>query len=543
MQTAVIPQKSVHVIPAQVNIQDEIKSAYRQLRVAAYCRVSTKEEEQLNSYEVQTKYYTEKINSEPKWTLVGIFADKGISGTSLKKRDEFKRMIKMCKCGKIDMIITKSISRFARNTVDCLENTRLLKELGVDVFFEEQGIHSTDPGAEFYITIYGSIAQSESENISANVKWGKAQSAKEGNVPFQYKRFLGYRKGADGKPEIDPEQAETVKRIYERFLSGDSLAKIADALNTDGVPTPSGKGSWLRGTIQSILTNEKYKGDAVLNKTYISDCLTKKVKINNGERPKYYVENNHPAIIDSATFGRVQEEMARRSGKRKVKQVGTKTEQGKYSGKYALTELLICGECGTPYRRCTWTAKGKKKIVWRCINRLDYGKKYCHHSPSIEESVLQNAIMTAVIDTAKQNADVLKTLKLHIGMGLNQNDTEDKSLDIQIRIAEIDAEFHKMLTAISSDTVESFDEIKATELMNEKSRLEQQLAQYADAQQKRENAKSRLDEIYTILDGLKNHPLTYDDQIIRQILECVVVESKEKIKVVFVGGLEVGQEL
>lgn len=392
-------------------------------------------------------------------------------------------------------------------------------------------------------TIYGSIAQSESENISANVKWGKAQSAKEGNVPFQYKRFLGYRKGADGKPEIDPEQAETVKRIYERFLAGDSLAKIADDLNADGVTTPSGKGSWLRGTIQSILTNEKYKGDAVLNKTYISDCLTKKVKINNGERPKYYVENNHPAIIDSATFGRVQEEMARRSGKHKVKQVGTKTEQGKYSGKYALTELLICGECGTPYRRCTWTAKGKKKIVWRCINRLDYGKKYCRNSPSIEESVLQNAIMTAIIDTAKQNADVLKTLKLHIGMGLNQNDTEDKSLDIQIRIAEIDAEFHKMLTAISSDTVENFDEAKATELMNEKSRLEQQLAQYADAQQKRENAKSRLDEIYTILDGLKNHPLTYDDQIIRQILECAVVESKEKIKVVFVGGLEVEQEL
>ena len=227
----------------------------------------------------------------------------------------------------------------------------------------------------------------------------------------------------------------------------------------------------------------------------------------------------------------------------KVKQVGTKTEQGKYSGKYALTELLVCGECGTPYRRCTWTAKGKKKIVWRCINRLDYGKKYCHHSPSIEESILQNAIMSAVIDTAKLNADILKTLKLHIGMGLDQNDTEDKSLDIQIRIAEIDAEFHKMLKAISADTVESFDETKATELMNEKSRLEQQLAQYAEVQQKRENAKSRLDEIYTILDGLKNHPLTYDDQIIRQILECVVVESKEKIKVVFVGGLKVEQML
>lgn len=199
-----------------------------------------------------------------------------------------------------------------------------------DGYFEEQGIHSIQPGSEFYITIYGSIAQSESENISANVRWGKAQSAKEGNVPFQYKRFLGYRRGSDGKPEIDPEQAVVVKRIYERFLAGDSLATIANDLNADGIPTPSGNGQWQRGTIASILTNEKYKGDAILNKTYIRDCLSKKVMINNGERPKYYVENNHPAIIDSATFGRVQEEMARRNGKRKIKQIGTKTEQGRY---------------------------------------------------------------------------------------------------------------------------------------------------------------------------------------------------------------------
>lgn len=536
--------KVVRVIPATVNIHEEIKSAFRQLRVAAYCRVSTKEEEQLNSYEVQMRYYTDRINREPKWTMAGIYADKGITGTSVKKRDEFNKMIRHCKQGKIDMIITKSISRFARNTVDCLKYVRMLKELGVDVYFEEQNLHSTQQGAEFYITIYGSIAQSESENISANVRWGKAQSAKEGNVPFHYKRFLGYRKGEDGNPEIDPEQAEIVKRIYSRFLVGDSLATIADKLNSDGIPTPSGEGSWQRGTIQSILTNEKYKGDAVLNKTYVTDCISKKVKVNNGERPKYYVENNHPAIIDSATFGRVQEELARRNGKRKVKQVGTKTEQGRYSSKYALTELLICGECGTPYRRCTWSSKGQKKIVWRCINRLDYGKKYCRHSPSVEENLLQEAIMSAVLETAQQNADVLKTLKLHIGMGMGTEENEDKSLDIQIRIAEIDAEFKMMLNAISADiSADSFDDTKMKELMDEKRRLEQQLEQYANAKQKRENVKSRLDEIYTILEGLKNHPMTYDDEIIRQILECVVVESNEQIKVVFIGGMEVVQNL
>ncbi len=255
------------------------------------------------------------------------------------------------------------------------------------------------------------------------------------------------------------------------------------------------------------------------------------------------MENNHPAIINAVTFGRVQEEIARRKAKRKVKQVGTKTEQGKYCGKYALTELLLCGECGKPYRRCTWTAGGQKKIVWRCISRLDYGKKYCHHSPTVEESVLHEAIMEAIQKTARQNADVLKTLKTHIGMGLAGEETEDKSLDIQIRIAEIDAEFKAMMSAISADNAERFDERRATELMNEKAGLEQQLSQITDAVQKRQNAKSRLDEIYDVLDGLKNHPMKFDDQILRQILECVIIESKERIKVVFTGGLEVEQPL
>ena len=531
-------------MPPTIDIQQKLRSEYRQTRVAAYCRVSTKQEEQLNSYDVQVKFYTEKINSEPKWTLVGIFADKGITGTSVKKREKFNELMRLCKRGKVDMIITKSISRFARNTVDCLKYVRMLRELKVDVFFEEQGIHSIDPSSEFYITIYGSIAQSESENISANVKWGKAQSAKEGNVAFHYKNFLGYRRGADGKPEIDPEEAEVIKLIYERFLAGDSLGGIIDCLAERAIPSPGGKERWTYSTIRSILSNERYKGDAIINKTYIVDCLSKKVKVNNGERPKYYVENNHPAIIDAVTFGRVQEELARRSGKRKVKQVGTKTEQGRYSSKYALTELLICGECGTPYRRCTWTVSGKKKIVWRCISRLDYGKKYCHGSPTIEESILHEAIMEAIQRTAMQNTEILNTLKLHIGMGLEGATGEDRSLDIQVRIAEINAEFKRMLDAVSSDMAEgSINEDRMTELMLEKRQLEAELGQYANAKQKRDFARSRIEEIYTILEGLANHPMRFDDQLIRQMLECVVVESKESIKVVFVGGLEVNQPL
>lgn len=537
------PPRVVRVIPPTINTQESIREKYKQLRVVAYCRVSTKQEEQLNSYETQKNYYTEKINAEPNWTLAGIFADKGITGTSIKKRDEFKKMIRLCRQGKVDMIITKSISRFARNTVDCLVHIRKLKEMGVDVFFEEQGIHSTQPGAEFYITIYGSIAQSESENISANVKWGKEQSAREGKVAFHYKNFLGFRKGEDGRPEIVPEQAQVIQFIYDSFLSGDSIGGIKDKLEELKIPSPSGKAEWHYSTIQSILKNEKYKGDGIINKTYIEDCISKKVRLNNGERVKFYVENNHEGIISSEKYALVQEELARRTSKPKIKQKGTKTEQGKYSSKYALTELLVCGECKTPYRRCTWTMKGQKKIVWRCINRLDYGKKYCHKSPTIEESVLQCAIMKAIGRTAMQNAEVLRTLKLHIGMGLDMSETEDKSLDIQIRIAEIEAEFKAMLNAVSSETLETFDEGKATALMNEKNNLQQQLAQISERKQKRANVKTRLDDIFTILDGLKNHPMEYDDRIVRQIVECIVVESKEQVKIVFVGGLEVLQEL
>ena len=536
--------KRVRTIPATVQPLNLYSTEYLLKRVAAYCRVSTKQEEQLNSYETQVRYYTDRINREPGWKLAGIYADKGITGTSMKKRDEFNKLIRQCKRGKVDMIIVKSISRFARNTLDCIKITRMLRELKVDVYFEEQNLHSIDPSSEFYISIYGSVAQSESENISHNVAWGKARSAKDGNVFFAYKSFLGYRRGADGKPEIDPEQADTVRRIYDRFLAGDSLQQIANGLTADGIPTPMGRTVWQASVVQSILSNEKYKGDALLGKTYVEDCISKKVRVNAGERPQYYVENNHPAIIDAATFARVQEELARRASKRKVKQTGTTTEQGKYCGKYALTELLICGECGTPYRRCTWTVGGKKRIVWRCINRLDYGKKYCHHSPTMEEAPLQNAIMDAVLKTAQIDPNVLQTLKQHIQLGLGAGAGEDKSVEIQIRIAQIDQEFKSLLNSVTAENQqELLTDPRITDLMTEKRQLEKELAEYVAAEQHRQNTASRLDNIFTILDGMKNHPLAYDDAVIRQILQCIIVESKERVKVVFIGGMEVEAEV
>lgn len=543
MQQSESSARVVRVIPASIDLQQEVKNARRQLRVAAYCRVSTKQEDQLNSYEVQQRTYTERINSEPGWSMVGIYADKGITGTSVKKREEFNRLMRHCKQGKVDMIITKSVARFARNTVDCLEHIRMLQAHNVDVFFEEQGIHSSQPGAEFYITIYGSIAQSESENISANVRWGKAQSAKAGKVPFQYRRFLGYRKGADGKPEIDPEQAATVRRIYERFLAGDSLTMIAKELTADQVPTPSGTGKWQSGTISSILTNEKYKGDAVLNKTYIADCISKRVMINRGERPKYYVEGNHPAIIDAVTFGRVQEELARRNGKRKVKPDGTKAGLGKYSGKYALTERLVCGECGAPYRRCTWTSRGEKEIVWRCTSRLEYGKRYCHNSPTLAEVSLQEAIAAAMQRAAQKNTMLLDTFKQHIRTGLLGKSSEEACRSLQIRIAEIQAEFGEMLKSIAASNVDSFDDAKAERLMEEKATLQAQLDGMEDASQQQDCASDRLNKIYALLGSLKNQPIAYDDAMVRQVVQSVTVENKETIKIMFSGGTEMEQTI
>lgn len=337
-------ERRVRVIPATQPQESRHAARGGRRRVAAYCRVSTDSEEQLNSYAAQKAYYTQKIEESPDWEMAGVFADEGITGTSLKKRKEFNKMIAACKRGRIDMIITKSLSRFARNTVDYLETVRMLKANGIGVIFEKENINTLTESSEFLITLFSGFAQAESESLSKNVIWGKKKSMAKGNVPFQYKKLLGYRRGEDDKPEIVPEEAETVRRIYRLYLDGLSLGQIQETLNADHVPTAKGVRAWSHQVIQNILTNEKYIGDALLQKTYVTDCISKRVKKNQGERPMYYVENHHPAIIPRAQFNRVREEMTRRASKRKVMQKTGKTEQGKYSAKYALSELLVCGE-------------------------------------------------------------------------------------------------------------------------------------------------------------------------------------------------------
>ena len=422
MQTQAAP-KSVRIIPPKPEFSGENRIDIRPKRVAAYCRVSTDKEQQEHSFETQKEMYTEMIMMKPNWQMAGIYADEGITGTIAKKRPDFMRMIEDCRKGKIDLIITKSVSRFSRNNLDCLLYVRELKEMGIPIIFEKEGVNTLQVSSELLITLFSGLSQAESESISMNVKIGKRQSLKNGNVPFSYKSFLGYRKGADGKPEIDEEQAVIIRRIFAEYLAGKSLLDIAKGLTADEIPTARGKTNWSSARVQSILTNEKYKGDALLQKTYVVDCISKKSKKNKGELPMYYVENNHPAIIERAVFDRVQEEISRRNSKKKVKQVGTKTELGKYSGKYALSEILYCGNCGTPYRRCTWSKNGKKKIVWRCISRLDYGKKYCKDSPSIEESILHNAIAEAITQKAHMEHTDVDRICRHIEMYQCSQDT------------------------------------------------------------------------------------------------------------------------
>lgn len=537
MQTQPAP-KLVRIIPPKPEFSGENRIDMRPKRVAAYCRVSTDKEQQEHSFETQKEMYTDMIMMKPNWQMAGIYADEGITGTIAKKRPDFMRMIEDCRKGKIDLIITKSVSRFSRNNLDCLLYVRELKEMGIPIIFEKEGINTLQVSSELLITLFSGLSQAESESISMNVKIGKRQSLKNGNVPFSYKSFLGYRKGADGKPEIDEEQAVIIRRIFAEYLAGKSLLDIAKGLTADEIPTARGKTNWSSARVQSILTNEKYKGDALLQKTYIVDCISKKSKKNNGELPMYYVENNHPAIIERAIFDRVQEEISRRNSKKKVKQVGTKTELGKYSGKYALSEILYCGNCGTPYRRCTWSKNGKKKIVWRCISRLDYGKKYCKDSPSIEESILHNAIAEAITQKAHmENTDVDRICR-HIKMYQHSQDTSS-ILAKQERLKTIQERINK-LTDMDSEAAQNGDfDTQFESLYAEMYAIKDELAEIEKSKSKIETTADSIEEMTAIMQGLKNHPVEYNDLVVRQLIECIKVISKDTLHIYFKDGIKI----
>ena len=534
MEATTTLDRRVRVIPA-TKTQGAIHSIHDgKKRVAAYCRVSTDSEEQLNSYEAQKSYYTQKIADSPDWEMAGIYADEGISGTSMKKRTEFKKMITACKRGRIDLIITKSLSRFARNTVDCLETVRLLKANGIEVYFEKENINTLTESSEFLITLFSGFAQAESESLSKNVAWGWRKSAEAGNVYFQYKRMLGYRKGTDGQPEIVPEEAKIIRRIYRRYLAGCSLGQIKQELEQDNIPTAQKVERWSSAVIHNILTNEKYMGDALLQKTYITDCISKKVKKNMGERPMYYVENNHPAIIPRETFDQVQKEMTRRSSKRKVLQKSGKTELGKYSGKYALTELLVCGECGSPYKRVTWARNGKKRIVWRCVSRLEFGTKYCHNSPTLDESRLHNAILAAMNEYAAIRQEVCPDVLAMVEEAKRaMSQAGAMLLELKKRMDEVSQEQSDVLDRLLANMADAELNARMKALTDEKEALK---AQILKVQQKEVSMAEQAAKRQQMWDSLKECSAGYtefDDEFVRQIIRKITVEDAETIHVHF----------
>ena len=534
MEATTTLDRRVRVIPA-TKTQGAIHSIHDgKKRVAAYCRVSTDSEEQLNSYEAQKSYYTQKIEDSPDWEMAGIYADEGITGTSLKKRTEFKKMITACKRGHIDLIITKSLSRFARNTVDCLETVRLLKANGIGVYFEKENINTLTESSEFLITLFSGFAQAESESLSKNVAWGKAKSAEAGKVTFQYKKMLGYCKGADGQPEIVPEEAEVIKRIYHRYLDGCTLGQIKRELDEENVPTAQGVESWSPAIIHNILTNEKYIGDALLQKTYVTDCISKKVKKNQGERAMYYVENNHPAIISREVFDQVRNEMTRRSSKRKVLQKSGKTELGKYSGKYALTELLVCGECGSPYKRVTWARNGKKRIVWRCVSRLEFGTKYCHNSPTLDENKLHSAILAAMNEFAAIRQEVcpdVLAMAEEAKQALSQAGA--KLLELKKHLEAVSREQSDLLDRLLENMGDAELNAKMKALTDEKESLKAQILDTQQMEVSLEEQAARHQQMWDSIMECSAGYTEFDDEFVRQIIQKITVEDEETIRIHF----------
>ena len=443
-------------------------------------------------------------------------------------------MITACKRGHIDLIITKSLSRFARNTVDCLETVRLLKANGIGVYFEKENINTLTESSEFLITLFSGFAQAESESLSKNVAWGKAKSAEAGKVTFQYKKMLGYRKGADGQPEIVPEEAEVIKRIYHRYLDGCTLGQIKRELDKDNVPTAQGVEFWSPAIIHNILTNEKYIGDALLQKTYVTDCISKKVKKNQGERAMYYVENNHPAIISREVFDQVRNEMTRRSSKRKVLQKSGKTELGKYSGKYALTELLVCGECGSPYKRVTWARNGKKRIVWRCVSRLEFGTKYCHNSPTLDESKLHSAILASMNEFAAIRQEVcpdVLAMAEEAKQALSQAGA--KLLELKKHLEAVSREQSDLLDRLLENMGDAELNAKMKALTDEKESLKAQILDARQMEVSLEEQATRHQQMWDSIMECSAGYTEFADEFVRQIIQKITVEDEETIRIHF----------
>lgn len=522
-------ERIVRTIPATVDRFTEIPiNVLSKRRVAAYARVSTDMEEQLTSYETQVKYYSEYIQSRDDWEFAGVYADEGITGTSTKHRNGFKQMVKDALDGKIDLIITKSVSRFARNTVDSLTTIRQLKECGVECYFEKENIWTFDGKGELLLTIMSSIAQEEARSISENCTWGQRRRFADGKVSVPFKSFLGYDRGEDGNLVVNEEQAKLVRRIYGMYLRGQSAYAIARILNDENTPTPTGRGKWYMSTVKSILTNEKYKGDALLQKTYTDDFLTKRKKINKGEVQQYYVKNNHEAIIDPEIFDSVQEMIhATTKGKNRQSSVSI------FSSK------IKCGECGSWYGSKVWHSNDKyRRVIWQCNHKFDNDRKCA--TPHLDENQIKQAFISAMnkmISNKKQIIADFELIKNEI-FTTSELETERDELENEMNVA---AEL--MQESINENARKAQNQTEYNKRYNGLvERYDNAKARFDEISHKIADKNARKESVELFVKNLKKQtePITeFDECLWLSMMEYVTVNSKDDIQVTFKNGIEI----
>lgn len=520
--------KSVITIPATRSKYTAAPlSSQKKRKVAAYARVSTDHEEQQSSYEAQVDYYTAYIKGRDDWEFVAVYADEGITGCNTKKRDGFNSMVADALAGKIDLIITKSVSRFARNTVDSLTTIRKLKENGTECYFEKENIWTFDGKGELLLTIMSSLAQEESRSISENCTWGQRKRFQDGKVTVPFGRFLGYDRGEDGNLVLNEKEAKIIRRIYGLFLQGRSPYAIAKVLTSESIPTPGGKKTWSASTVKSILTNEKYKGDALLQKVYTEDFLTKKKIKNDGQVPQYYVENNHPAIIEPAVFDRVQKLMA-------VRHPG----QNRNSCISPFSSRIKCGECGSWYGSKVWHSNDKyRKAIWQCNHKFDRDCK-CG-TPNITEAEIKelfikamNIIVTdkdaliADFETIKDTVfDTSALLQERAGLQAEMNvvaEQIEKCIAENARVAQNQDDYQKRYDNLAK----RFDGTKAR--LEE---VEQTIAEKQDHKEMVEQFLSELDKQDTITE--------FTDELWYSMIDFVTVYTKDDIRFTFKNGTEI----
>lgn len=507
-------------------IEPIIFAPAEKLRVCAYARVSSDSTDQRNSFASQVNYYTKYIQAHEGWTFVDIYADQGITGTSALKRDEFLRLMRDCRQGKIDRILVKSVSRFARNAQDCIEAVRELRQLGVTVYFEKEHINTANMSNEMFLSMMSAFAQEESISISKNMRKGAVMRMKNGTFRLSQAPY-GYYLDEKGILIVQQEESKIVQRIFGNFLSGMGIQEIAAELQKEHIPKLNGEPIWSYTGILYILTNERYIGDELFQKRYTTDTLPFQKKINRGQKKQYYAEDTHDPIISREVFRKAQELL-----KRKSERHGHQN-----NGQYALSERTVCGECGAMYRRTMWIKRDRtKEDVWRCVNRLEFGTKYCKHSPSLKEPILHQAILNCIQSVFHNKEEIAEAVREAQKKIILFEDAKNNPEVIRQRMQDIDHGMANLLTlAAQSSQIELFEK-KFKEMTEEKARLTEQLKQAEEDATTDAKRQKQLDDILKAIDIDIVELTEFDDTFIRRIVEQVTILSKDKIEVRFIGG-------